>query len=97
MKQNVVTPLIKGLSDNEKNEKRGYVIVDGHPSITTSNHSREKAVRVLSEVVIPKEKMTSYDLFKALHDNYNWRRHQDETNEHGEQEEINKLLDYVVG
>ncbi|MCP3781577.1 hypothetical protein [Paenibacillus sp. MZ03-122A] len=97
MKQNGLQPLIKGVSDNEKNASDGFVIVDRDPYPNeSSTPSKERQVHVLTEVYIPNIKMKSYELFRKLHDNYNWRRHQDDLPTTEEANEINNFLQFAI-
>lgn len=97
MKQNGLTPLIKDLSDHEGNLNDGYVIVDMNPFPNRNpNPSDERQVNVLKKVVIPDHKIKSYELFKALHDNYNWRKNQDDPTPQQEWEEVDKLLQFAI-
>ncbi|MHA6530860.1 hypothetical protein [Paenibacillus sp. BAC0078] len=71
MKSNGVLPLIKGVSEDQKKEDNGYVIVDMDPlpePDSPVNGSERKEISVFKEVVIPASKQHSYDLFMKLHD-----------------------------
>ncbi|MNW28061.1 Endoribonuclease XendoU [compost metagenome] len=102
MSGNGILPLIKGVSDSEREEDKGYVIVDMNPfpdgeaSRDLPGEEQERQVNVLTEVTIPTTKMASYELFKKFHDNYDWRaRHNDPVTAE-EEEEILKLLQFSI-
>ncbi|MFC9539858.1 hypothetical protein ACFTQ7_08205 [Lysinibacillus sp. NPDC056959] len=97
MKGNGLIPLIKGLSDNEKNEEMGYVIVNTNPFPEGRNsNSSDGQVNVLETVVIPESKLASYELFKKLHDNYDWRRNHDDPTPQEELDEVKEFLNFAI-
>lgn len=99
MKGNGVLPLIKGLSDHEKDTTQGFVIVDMNPipdEVTTPG-SEKNEITVFKETCIPKEKQQSYDLFIKLHDNYDWTVKGKENNTPEEQAEVNEFLRFAIG
>ncbi|MFI2130398.1 MULTISPECIES: hypothetical protein [Lysinibacillus] len=97
MKGNGLIPLIKGLSDNEKNEETGYVIVNTNPFPEgRSSNSSDGQVNVLETVVIPESKLTTYELFKKLHDNYDWRRKKNDPTPQEEIKEVDEFLNFVI-
>ncbi|MDY8022018.1 hypothetical protein [Paenibacillus polymyxa] len=99
MKENGILPLIKGLSDNQKDSEQGYVIVDMDPTpdqVTTPG-SEKNEITVFKESHIPQSKQKSYDLFMKLHDNYNWIVDAKETTIPEEQTEVNEFLQFAIG
>ncbi|MBW4082885.1 hypothetical protein [Paenibacillus sp. S150] len=99
MDNNGVIPLIKGLSENQKQPEKGYVIVDMNPmpdSGSSAGGSEANEISVFAEVVIPESKQRSYDLFMKLHDNYDWRAKEKEASTPGEAAEINEFLQFAA-
>ncbi|YBV93564.1 hypothetical protein M1D53_28970 (plasmid) [Bacillus sp. PK9-021] len=96
MKQNGLIPLLKGTNDNEKDEEEGYVVVLNPFPEGSEATSRDKQVNVLEEVCIPKKKRESYKLFKALHDNYDWRHGKKDETPDGEWKEVNEFLEFAI-
>lgn len=99
MKQNGLIPLIKGISDREKDIAQGYIVVDTAPfessDCNLSNGNRE--VKVLVEVSIPEEKKKSYDLVGKLFDNYRLRRNASEGEANAEEnKDINEFLEFAI-
>ncbi|MGH1053382.1 hypothetical protein [Bacillus cytotoxicus] len=97
MNENGLIPLIKGVSDDEKSEERGYVIVNLNPFPEGSEtNSRDRQVNVLEEVYIPESKSPSYELLEKLHDNYKWRHNANDTTPQQEIDEVNEFLNFVI-
>ncbi|WP_150273296.1 hypothetical protein [Paenibacillus tepidiphilus] len=97
MKQNGLMPLIKDLSEHEAIPEEGYVVVDMNPFPTGNPEPRaDQQVNVIKKVVIPEHKLISYDLFKTLHDNYNWRRNQNDPTPQKEWDEIQNFLKFAI-
>ncbi|MCF2719559.1 hypothetical protein LWE69_21260 [Paenibacillus sp. UKAQ_18] len=98
MKENGIFPLIKGLSDNQKDSEQGYVIVDMDPTpdqVTTPG-SEKNEISVFKEFHIPQNKQKSYELFAKLHDNYNWIVDAKEMTTSEEQAEVNEFLHFAI-
>ncbi|WP_164828036.1 hypothetical protein [Paenibacillus ehimensis] len=95
---NGLLPLIKGVSDDEKNEQQGYVIVNQNPFPRGQKRERSQTrqVNVLEEVHIPDKKLESYSLFKKLHDNYDWRRNKNDETPQAELDEVNEFLNFAI-
>ncbi len=99
MKGNGILPLIKGLSENQKDSEQCYVIVDMDPTpdqVTTPG-SEQNEITVFKETHIPQSKQKSYDLFIKLHDNYEWLKDKKETTTPEEQAEVNEFLQFAIG
>lgn len=102
MRGNGVKPLIKGMSDHQKDPNEGYVVVnmDPYPEGCSLNKDRDpddiRQVNVLEQVHIPNRKMESYNKFKDLHDNYEWQRNAGEDHSGDEKGEVSRLLDFVI-
>jgi poly(U)-specific endoribonuclease len=69
MNGNGIVPLVKGVSDDERNDDNGYLIVDLNPLENPSGDPNHQ-ISVLTEVTIPENKKESYELVKRLLDNY---------------------------
>lgn len=78
------------LSSEEKNKSEGYVIVN------ESIRSSTPGELFPGEPVIPPSKQRSYDLARALFDNYNFLASVREEVDPEEIAEIDELLDYIV-
>ncbi|MGM1512427.1 hypothetical protein ACTFO4_25525 [Bacillus cereus group sp. MYBKT14-1] len=99
MNENGIIPLIKGISENEKNEQTGFIIVDLNPISDTSDSrepSETRQVNVLTQVTIPNSKKESYDLVKRLLDNYNARRGSSDPLSDTEINEIKAFLSFAI-
>ncbi len=92
--------MIKGLSDNQKNEEIGYIIVDLKPEPKKVKRSNRKEITIFKEYYIPKiekkENPNSYELFKKLLDNYILNKYREERTTIEQIKEKNQLLDYVI-
>ncbi|KQO18416.1 hypothetical protein [Paenibacillus sp. Leaf72] len=99
MKENGILPLIKGLSDNQKDPAQGYVIVDMNPQPDEASTpgSEKNEITVFKETLIPDSKQPSYDLFIKLHDNYDWKVGSKESTSPEEQAEVNDFLQFAIG
>ncbi len=99
MKGNGILPLIRGLSEDQKNPDQGYVIVDMNPTPDESPKlgSEKNEITVFKEVHIPENKKQSYNLFIKLHDNYNWEVGKNDPSSLEEQAEINEFLQFAIG
>lgn len=99
MNGNGIIPLIKGISEDEKNDQKGYLVVDLNPLSNLSDHrepSEDNQVNVLTQVTIPNSKVESYELIKKLLDNYNARRGASEPLSDLEVEEVKRFLSFAI-
>jgi len=92
--------LIKGLSDNQKNEDIGYIVVDLKPESKKVDKSNRKEITIFKEYYIPKiekkENPNSYELFKNLLDNYILNKYREEKITIEQIKEKNQLLDFSL-
>ncbi|QDY85957.1 hypothetical protein FQU75_22910 [Paenibacillus polymyxa] len=97
MDGNGVLPLIKGVSDSDRNDEKGYVIVDMDPfSGRGGRGERNREVNVLTNVTIPEEKMASYNIFQKFHNNYDWHEKENDPVTEEEENEIRELLEFSI-
>ncbi|HSQ89718.1 hypothetical protein [Romboutsia sp.] len=100
LKNSGIKPLIEGLSDNQKNEEIGYIIVDLKPKPEKVQGSNRKEITIFKECYIPqiekKENPNSYELFKKLLDNYILNKYKEERTTIEQIKEKDELLDYVI-
>ncbi|MGG3871210.1 hypothetical protein [Brevibacillus laterosporus] len=100
MANNGILPLIKNVSEDQKDDSKGYVIVDENPRLGCNNPNHEpsenREVNVLTNVVIPSYKKKSYELFEKLTDKYNMKLGEKEQFDPIKLDEINTFLQYVI-
>ncbi|OKP84408.1 hypothetical protein [Paenibacillus sp. P32E] len=98
MESSGVIPLVKGLSDGQKDIHNGYVVVDMNP--LSGQYSGEgddsNEIKVFKEVVIPDGKRLSYDLFMQLHNYYDQSFKQRDPASPKNIKEINEFLEYAA-
>ncbi|OKP95691.1 hypothetical protein [Paenibacillus sp. P46E] len=93
-----VIPLVKGLSDGQKDIHKGYVVVDMNPQpgkYAGAGDDRNE-ITVFKEVVIPDGKRLSYDLFMQLHNYYDQSFNQSDPASPKNIGEINEFLEYAA-
>ncbi|WP_379162214.1 hypothetical protein [Paenibacillus sp. sgz5001063] len=96
-----VMPLVKGLSDGQKDPHKGYVVVDMNPmpeqyADKGKEWSDGDQIKIFKEVVIPSGKRLSYDLFMQLHNSYEQNVKQSDSASSGNMREINEFLEYAA-
>ncbi|MEW9579011.1 hypothetical protein U9K47_27405 [Bacillus toyonensis] len=95
MNENGIVPLVKGISDEERNEDKGYLIVDLHPHERPSGNPNHQ-ISVLTNVTIPENKGKSYELVKKLLDNYIARSGVSDPLSDEEVAEIKNFLSFAI-
>ncbi|MEC2746479.1 hypothetical protein P9X02_32095, partial [Bacillus cereus] len=99
MNENGVVPLVKGISDDERNDDEGYLIVDLNPFENPSRdrtRGQNRQISVLTEVTIPENKKESYELVKRLLDNYIARQGVSDPLSDEEIAEIRRFLSFAI-
>ncbi|ARJ25316.1 hypothetical protein [Bacillus mycoides] len=97
MNENGIVPLVKGISDDEKNDDKGFLIVDLNPfENPSSNPSPNRQISVLTQVTIPANKNESYVLIKKLLDNYIAKNGVSDPLSNAEITEIKQFLSFAI-
>lgn len=108
MRGNGLQPYIKGVSEQEKDDTKGYIIVDLSP-IDASNEALEgrrrnhsianvgrREIKVLAEVSIPEKKKHSFQLIQKIFDNYFVGGKMKEISNPAEEKEILEFLKFAI-